>query len=155
MRRSPASKSRVSLLDFRRRSPDDPSAWEEFVRHHGPMILAWCKQWRLQEADAQDVAQIVLTRLAVGFRDFRYDPAQSFRGWLWTVTHNACQTYLKGQQRPGQGAGDSAVFEQLHSVEARDDLARRLEEAFDQELLQQAMDRVRLRVEPRTWEAFR
>jgi RNA polymerase sigma-70 factor (ECF subfamily) len=43
----------------------------------------------------------------------------------------------------------------LHSVEARDDLLRGLEEQFDQELLKEASIRVRLRVAPQTWEAFR
>ena len=46
------------------------------------------------------------------------------------------------------------VLEQLLSVAARDDLLKRVEEAFDRELLEEAVRRVRLRVEPRTWEAF-
>ncbi len=41
------------------------------------------------------------------------------------------------------------------TLEAREDLAEKLEEAFDLELLEAAMARVRLRVAPRTWEAFR
>jgi DNA-directed RNA polymerase specialized sigma24 family protein len=47
------------------------------------------------------------------------------------------------------------VLAMLHTVEARDDLVTRLQAAFDQELLERAMDLVRDRVEPRTWEAFR
>ena len=43
----------------------------------------------------------------------------------------------------------------LDTVEARDDLLKRFEEEFDRELLEQAMARVRLRVQPHTWEAFR
>jgi RNA polymerase sigma-70 factor (ECF subfamily) len=43
----------------------------------------------------------------------------------------------------------------LHSVEAREDLVHHLEAEFDRELLEEAMARVRLRVAPRTWEAFR
>src|SRR5262249_26821204 len=61
---------------------------------------------------------------------------------------------LAQQQRAIAGSGDTAVFEQLHTVEAREDLERRLEEAFDLELLQLATARVRERVEPRTWQAF-
>jgi RNA polymerase sigma-70 factor (ECF subfamily) len=40
-------------------------------------------------------------------------------------------------------------------VEAREDLLQRLEEVYDIELLELAMEHVRLRVEPHTWEAFR
>ena len=43
----------------------------------------------------------------------------------------------------------------LDSVLARDDLAARLEEAFDLERLEMAQANVRRRVEPHTWEAFR
>jgi RNA polymerase sigma-70 factor (ECF subfamily) len=89
-------------------------------------------------------------------RSFAYDPAQRFRGWLRTVTHRAfCDWHEARQRRPGQGSGDSAVAAQLETIEARDDLLRRLEEEFDGELLQEALARVRLRVEERTWEAFR
>ena len=41
------------------------------------------------------------------------------------------------------------------TLEAREDLAQKLEEAFDLELLEAAKVRVRLRVAPHTWEAFR
>ena len=46
-------------------------------------------------------------------------------------------------------------WELLHSVEAREDLIQKLEEAFDYELLEVAKVQVRLRVAPHTWEAFR
>jgi RNA polymerase sigma-70 factor (ECF subfamily) len=45
--------------------------------------------------------------------------------------------------------------ELILSLEAREDLVQRLEEAFDLELLEAAKVRVRLRVAPHTWEAFR
>ncbi len=43
----------------------------------------------------------------------------------------------------------------IQTVEARDDLARRLEAEFDLELLEEAERRVRRRVAPHTWEAYR
>ena len=51
--------------------------------------------------------------------------------------------------------GGSGVWELLTQVEARTDLLQRLEEQYDCELLEEASARVRLRVEPRTWDAFR
>ena len=47
------------------------------------------------------------------------------------------------------------MLELLDAVEAGDDLVRRLDEQFDQELLAEAQARVQGRVEAHTWEAFR
>lgn len=144
-----------TLLGRLRQAPTDQAAWKEFVQRYGRHILQWCRQWGLQEADAQDVAQTVLLKLAEKMRDFDYDPAGSFRGWLRAVTHNAWLKLAAGRQRAGAGSGDTQVEELLQAVAARDDLVGRLEAEFDRELFEEATLRVRLRVEPRTWDAFR
>ena len=79
----------ASLLLRLRNAPRDQAAWREFVRRYGSLIYGWCRSWSLQEADAQDVTQIVLLKLADKMQAFRYDPALSFRGWLRTVAHHA------------------------------------------------------------------
>jgi RNA polymerase sigma factor (sigma-70 family) len=149
-----ASDTRVTLVGRLIAAPNDPAAWSEFVEWYGRKIYVWCRAWGLQEVDAQDVTQEVFLNLSVRMHDFRYDPQGSFRAWLKKVTHNAWQDFLVSQQRPGRGSGRESVMELLAAVEARDDLMRRLEEEFDQELLKEAAARVRLRVEPRTWDAF-
>ncbi len=149
------SGTRVSLLGRLRRDPTNQAIWAEFVDHYGTKIYAWCRRWGLQEADAQDVTQNVLLKLADKMRTFTYDPSRSFRAWLKTLTHHAWSDYLESRSRPGQGSGDSQIAGMLHSVEARDDLLQHLEAEFDRELFEEAMARVRLRVAPRTWEAFR
>ena len=149
------SHTRVTLLLRLRHDPADAEAWADFVDHYGGKILGWCRAWGLQDADARDVTQDVLLRLAVRMRDFSYDPGRSFRAWLKTVARHAWGAFADARRRPGAGSGDSGVLEQLHSVPARDDLLGRLEGAFDRELLEEAARRVRLRVEPRTWDAFR
>ncbi len=121
------SRTRATLLRRLRDDPADARAWDEFVEHYGGKVLAWCRHWRLQEADAQDVAQAVLLRLSQRMRDFSYDPSKSFRAWLKTVARHAWQDFMDGRRRPGLGSGDSRVREQLASVEARDDLMRRLD----------------------------
>jgi RNA polymerase sigma factor (sigma-70 family) len=149
------SGTRVTLLGRLRAGPDDPAAWAEFVEWYGRKVYAWCRAWRLQEADAEDVTQEVFVKLSARMRDFRYDAARSFRAWLKTVTHHAWQDHLARQNRPGRGAGGDVALAALASVEARDDLERRLTSAADRELFEEASTRVRLRVEPRTWDAFR
>ena len=149
------SGTHVSLLGRLRRDPTNQAFWAEFVDHYGPKIYAWCHRWGLQEADAQDVTQNVLLKLADKMRTFTYDETRSFRGWLRTLTHHAWSDYLESRARPGQGSGDSQVADLLNNVEARDELVKHLESEFDRELLEEAMTRVRLRVAPQTWEAFR
>jgi RNA polymerase sigma-70 factor (ECF subfamily) len=150
-----ASQTRLSLLSRLRHDPSDPSAWDEFVGRYGPKIQSWCRRWGLQEADVQDVTQMVLVQLAAKLRAFVYDPGRSFRGWLKTLTRHAWSDFVADRQRAVTGAGGSGMFEVLHAVTARDDLEQRMEEAFDLELLELATTRVRARVAPHTWEAFR
>ncbi len=144
----------TSLLIRLRQEPTDQGAWTEFVQRYGGMIRAWCQKWGLQAADADDVSQIVLLKLAHHLRSFVYDPSRRFRGFLRTTAHNACKDYLDSRQRIEAATADWAVHAVLGSVEAREDLAARLEEAFDLEQLELAQACIRERVEPRTWEAF-
>jgi RNA polymerase sigma-70 factor (ECF subfamily) len=150
----PDSGTRITLLGRLRRDPTNQAAWAEFVDHYGTRIYAWCRKWNLQEADAQDVTQNVLLKLARKMGEFAYDPSRSFRAWLKTLTYHAWADFLEGRRRPGQGSGDSQTLDILNRVEASEDLVRQLEEEFDRELLAEAMDRVRLRVAPQTWQAF-
>jgi RNA polymerase sigma-70 factor (ECF subfamily) len=145
----------TSLLGRVQRDPTDQAAWDAFVQRYSPKIYGWCRRWKLQQADAHDVTQEVLAKLAVKLRRFVYDPEKSFRGWLRTLTEHALSDFLAERQRPGKGSGDSQVLEMLHQVEARADLVDQLREEFDRELLDEALARVRGRVAVNKWEAFR
>jgi RNA polymerase sigma-70 factor (ECF subfamily) len=148
--------TRISLLTQLRRDPSDQAGWDEFVERYGRHIYRWCRQWKLQDADAEDVTQDILVKLTQKLRAFAYDPSRSFRGWLRTVAHHAWRDFEDGRRRRARPvAGDSTVQEWMLTLEAREDLVRKLEEAFDIELLEAAKARVRLRVAPHTWEAFR
>jgi RNA polymerase sigma-70 factor (ECF subfamily) len=148
------SGTRVTLLGRLQCNPTDADAWREFVDHYGRKVYAWCRRWDLQEADAHDVTQDVLLRLAGKMRDFRYDPTRSFRAWLKTLAQHAWSDFVAARRRSVPVSTDSGVAEQIQSVEAREDLARQLEAEFDLELFEEAKRRVRLRVEPHTWDAF-
>jgi RNA polymerase sigma factor (sigma-70 family) len=145
----------ASLLGRVRQDAGDQAAWTEFVGRYGPKIYAWCRHWQLQESDAQDVTQEVLLQLVEKLRHFHYDRSRSFRAWLRPLVHHAWHDFVTKRGRPGQGSGDSDVWERLQTIEAREDLERQLEEAFDREVLEEAMARVQVRVGPHTWEAFR
>jgi RNA polymerase sigma factor (sigma-70 family) len=146
--------TRLTLLTRLRQDPSDQAGWDEFVERYGPHIYRWCRQWKLQDADAEDVTQDILVRLTQKLGAFAYDPSRSFRGWLKTVAHHAWRDF-EDSRRAKRDVAHSQVQDLILSLEAREDLAQKLEEAFDLELLEAAKARVRLRVAPHTWEAFR
>jgi RNA polymerase sigma factor (sigma-70 family) len=149
------SETRITLLGRLRSAPGDPAAWSEFVEWYGQKIYVWCRNWGLQEADAQDVTQEVFLKLSLRMQDFRYDSQGSFHAWLKTVSHHTWQDYLGKQRKAGQASGSADAMNRLNAIEARDDLEKWIAAAGDEELLKEAAIRVRIRVEPRTWDAFR
>jgi len=149
------SATRVTLLGRLRKNPGDAGAWGEFVEHYGPRVLAWCRRWGAQDADAEDITQMVMMKLSQKMVAFTYDPSRSFRGWLKTIAHHAWYDFEKGQGRTERGSGDTLFVQLLEKVEARDDLMRQLDEECQRQLLEEAMVRVQLRVAPTTWQAFR
>src|SRR5215813_12093591 len=109
----------VHLLTHLRQVPSDQAGWDEFVERYGRHIYRWCRQWKLQDADAEDVTQDILAKLAQKLRAFAYDPSRSLRGWLKTVAHHAWRDFADGRRPAHAAAGDSAAWEVLQTLEAR------------------------------------
>jgi RNA polymerase sigma-70 factor (ECF subfamily) len=149
------SRTSVTLLGRLHHDATDQAAWSDFVARYGPRILQWCRRWRLQEADAQDVAQDVLLKLHKLMATFSYDPAGSFRAWLKTLAHHAWHDLVAERRRAGIGTGDTPMAAFLNNLTAGGDLAGDLQEEFRRELLDLAMARVKARVPSQTWDAFR
>jgi RNA polymerase sigma factor (sigma-70 family) len=138
---------RVALL------PLDQDAWREFANRYGPCILRWCCKWGAQDADAEDITQVVLTSLTQKLRDFRYDRTRSFRAFLRKVARDAFRDAMRKRERE-VAVGGSENNKALASHEARDELVSRIERTFDLELLERATENVQRRVDPNTWEAY-
>jgi RNA polymerase sigma-70 factor (ECF subfamily) len=137
------------------RDPGDPEAWKTFVERYAPRVLAWCRQWNLQPADAQDVTQDVLYRLLRQLRRFPYDPAKGhFRGWLKGVARHAWSDLRDSRRRAGWGSGDPDVQRLLETREEQSGFVEALEQEFERELYEEARARVQLRVSRSTWRAF-
>lgn len=148
------TRTSATLLARLRLAPADQGAWAAFVDRYGRKLYGWCRHWGLQEADAQDVTQDVLVRLAGKMHGFEYDPGRSFRAWLKTLARHALSDFCDARGRAGAAGGGSQAVEVLQTVEAREDLVQQLEAEFDQEVLEAAVARVRSRVTPKSWRAF-
>lgn len=153
----PATNSVTSttLLARLQHTSVDQAAWAEFVERYGHRIHVWCLRWGLQEADAQDVSQTVLLKVLGAMQHFRYDPSQKFRAWLKTITHHAWQDLVRSRREVVDGGLAAGESDALQTLRARDDLGEQFEAAYEQELMEFALLRVRPRVQPTTWDAFR
>lgn len=114
-----------SLLQ-RLRDAGDQGAWEEFDRIYGSLILRYCRARGLPHADADDLRQLVMSRLCSALRSFRYSPERGrFRSYLRRAIHNALHRRAEERSRrpspaplaedatnpPGREAEDSLAFE--------------------------------------------
>jgi RNA polymerase sigma-70 factor (ECF subfamily) len=86
---------------------------------------------------------------------FSYDAAGSFRAWLKTLAHHAWRDLVADRRLAGIGTGETQMAALLNNLAAGEDLAGDLQEEFHRELMDQAMARVKARVPPQTWDAFR
>ena len=149
---------RTSLRLLQGLHRNEEGAWRRFLNEYGPRILDWCRHWGLQEADADEVAGMVLLKLIRRMPHFEYDPAKKFRGWLKTVIDGQVMKWLaKTRCQPGgQGSGGTdaqEALEELPDRRAAEELECELEDMLQPEV-KQAMDAVRGRVEATTWGAF-
>jgi RNA polymerase sigma factor (sigma-70 family) len=150
---SSALATRATLL-LRIRNPQDHLAWGEFVTLYAPLIHAYGRRQGLQDSDAADVTQEVLSRVARSAAGFEYDPARgSFRGWLLTITRNEVRKLADRRTRDTRGTGDSDVRQFLEQQPDPQD-----EEIWQQDyqwnLFQWVADKVRGEFREATWQAF-
>jgi RNA polymerase sigma-70 factor (ECF subfamily) len=154
MERAAESRTGSTLLTLLR-DPTDPQAWKAFVQRYSPVVAAWCRRWKLQNADVQDVTQEVLLKLAKHLSRFSYDPAKGrFRDWLLAVARNAWSDIRERRRRAGWGSGDPQVQQLLEEQLDGVGFLEALDQEFLVELYEEAKARVQLRVTPQTWQAF-
>lgn len=131
----------------RLRSQADQVAWERFVDLYTPLLFAWARKAGMAESDAGDLVQDVFLKLTAELPRFTYDSQRkNFRGWLKTITINACRDR---QRRPLAVIGDSA----LQNL-ADDPLLEQLwEQEYQKQLVAQALRIMQTDFEPTTWKA--
>lgn len=146
-----ASKTRASLI-LRIRDPRDAEAWSTFVDLYGPFIYQICQRSGLCDHESADTTQNVFMRLLGKIRTFEYRPeVGKFRGWLGRLTRNEIAETWERRLR-SQRAHDHANTTGPQPLSWEDGV---WEEAFATYILRLALERVRRRVNKRTWIVFR
>jgi RNA polymerase sigma factor (sigma-70 family) len=144
-------RTRSSLL-LRIRDVRDDDSWREFHALYHPILQAYVRRAGLNDADADDVVQIIFERLLAMMPAFELDRERGrFRTWLWRVMHNAVVDFQRGRGRRQRA---ELAVRPLQEPTAppdepdgwRDDLRRRV--------LQFSLDAVRAKTQQQTWAAF-
>lgn len=152
MERSNSDTSASLLLQIRDDTKNE-QAWQLFVDRYGGKIYGWCLNRQLQPSDAEDVTQNILYKLARRLKSFEYNPDQSFRGWLHRVSKNAINDFF-AEQNGIRVRGGSWNDVHLDLAQAREELTNRIASAFDLELMDRAISRVKQRVSSDRFDAW-
>lgn len=150
-----APDTRLSLI-LRLQSPENEPAWHEFWELYQPVVYRVARGSGLQDADATDVAQEVMHRVAKAVDRWNPDKSKgSFRGWLRTITRNYLVQYLRGRSRQPAVQDDAWLDGLVAPPALSDDQASRMFELERQrEVFIQVAARVREQFQPPTWQAF-
>jgi RNA polymerase sigma-70 factor (ECF subfamily) len=146
--------TRPSLL-ARIKDPRDRQAWSEFVEIYAPLVYGFAHKHGLQDADAADLTQEVLSAVARSAARLVYDPARgSFRGWLFTVVRNELRDFAAARRRQQTGSGDTGVNRRLEQQPAPGEDESAWERDYERQLFALACDQVRRDFQESTWQAF-
>lgn len=151
--------TRQSLLS-RIKDWGDERSWRDFFETYWRLIYNVAVKAGLSETEAEDVLQETVMEVAGKIGDFKYNPQRGrFKGWLLQITRwRIADQFRRRQRARGRIQEASPMLTDL--VEAIPDPAAeaRFTEIWDEEwqnnLLETAMDRVRQRVAPRTFQMF-
>ena len=145
----------LSLL-ARVRQSGDRQSWERLAQLYAPLLRRWLKAYEVQEADADDLIQEVLTAVVRELPQFDHNQRTgAFRTWLRRILVNRLRNFWRARQQRPLAAGGSSVLQRLHELEDETSDASRLWAAdHDREVVARLMELIRSDFLPKTWEAF-
>lgn len=146
-------KTRFSLIG-RLHDATDSEAWTEFVQIYQPMIQRIAQRRGLQYADAVEVTQDVLARIANSIKHWNPDPEQgSFRGWLYRMTRNLTIDHIRRNKSQAHG-GFEAHFDLNQIADPSEEDSREFQIEYERQLFNWAAAQVQSSFKPLNWNAF-
>ena len=147
-------KTRQSLLlQLHQRSND---AWAEFLQVYEKAIYNFCRRRGLQDADAQDVTQDVLTAVDRRVGTWDSNPSKgTFRGWMFRVARNIAVNKFLERSRQAAASGDTIVAQMLAELpDSEDAQSTAFWMEYRRGLMHWAAKRVKPDVSEFAWKSF-
>lgn len=145
--------TRILLLDRLAETTEDRGAWDEFVDLYMPIVYQFCRCRGLQDADAEEVTQIVFTNVVRALPSFHYDTNRGrFRSWLCTIV---CREIIRHRQKASTYPVSVSETERSDLLIAtRQEMEAVWSELYYANVLDVAMRSVQVRVTGIEWQAF-
>jgi RNA polymerase sigma-70 factor (ECF subfamily) len=143
-----------SLLERLRVAPDDP-AWRQLVDLYTPLLRGWLRRYSVQDADADDLVQDVLTVVIRELPHFQDNhQSGSFRTWLRAILVHRLQDFWRRRDyRPDAAGGD--LLQQLDELEdPNSGLSQVWDQEHDRHVVRRLLETIRDEFRPSTWDAF-
>ena len=133
----------------------DASSWRQFVTIYEPVVYRIARQKGLQDADAHDLVQHVMTAVSRSIHRWQPDSDRAtFRTWLYRVANNSFVDFVR-RRRPDAAVGGSSVLRLLDGQADHEALAQsEWEREHRREVFRWAARRIRKEFSDSTWEAF-
>jgi RNA polymerase sigma-70 factor (ECF subfamily) len=143
-----------SLLDRLRLRPD-PDGWQRLVNLYLPLIHGWLRRHGVAPADADDLAQEVLTVVVRELPQFQHNQRTgAFRAWLRTITVHRVRDFWRGRKlRPA--TGDEEFGKLLDQLEDPHSAPSALwDQEHDHHVARRLMELIQPEFGTKTWRAF-
>lgn len=147
--------TRASLI-LKLPSPEERSAWQEFVAIYEPFLYRYARRGGLQDADARELVQNVLLSVARAVERWTPDPRRGkFRSWLFKIARNQLLDLHSGRTRQPRSSGNSTFFQLLNRPAPSSPVdEQQLLLEHRRELFRLISSRVKQTVKETTWQAF-
>lgn len=144
--------TRPSLL-LRLRDVGDVAAWREFEMRYGELIVRYARARGLQLCDAEDVRQLVLSKLFRRLPTFDYTPARGrFRDYLGRSVRNALHEWFACPTRGVRPVAPDVLAQTTAADESGADAA--WEKEWEDHHFRLAMSALGESVEPQSMRVF-
>jgi RNA polymerase sigma factor (sigma-70 family) len=149
--------TRPSLLQ-RLGTGDDSRSWQDFYRIYGGLIRHFATKAGLTTEEAEEVVQETAIGVARGLPNYVYDPAKCrFKTWLLNLVKWRIQDQLR-KRRPHcnheQPSDDNTAIIERIADPSVIEFGAEWDAAWEKNLLTQALERVRDRIDDRQYQVF-
>lgn len=137
------------------KKPQNHTAWEQFVGRYRPMLIGYCQRFGFRGADAEDIAQVILSTFAQAYQDGKYDRDKGrLRHWLFGIARNQLLAATRKRGREVNVAGNPDQTDFFVQLPDEQHMTQVWDAQWRDGVLAECLKQVRHEVDDKTYQAF-